>query len=85
MLVTALPPDGLQVCCEPAFLSHVRLPTSWVGAGGHSACSSGLVQLAEPNTCTSATVVWTIWLLGLVLGIVLVLIAVIVWAVRRPG
>jgi hypothetical protein len=30
-------------------------------------------------------VVWTIGLLGLVLGIVLVLIAVIVWAVRRPG
>lgn len=51
----------------------------------HSACSSGLVQLAEPNTCTSASVVWTIGLLGLVLGIVLVLIAVIVWAVLRPG
>jgi hypothetical protein len=49
----------------------------------HSACSSGLVQLAEPNTCTSASVVWTIGLLGLVLGIVLVLIAVIVGG--KPG
>ena len=29
---TAVPPDGLQVCCESAFLSHVRLRASWMGS-----------------------------------------------------
>jgi Thaumatin family len=30
--VTAVSPDGLQMCCESAFLSHVRLRASWVGS-----------------------------------------------------
>ena len=44
MLVTAVPRDGLQVCRESAFLSHVRLRASWGGEPGLALVELSVVE-----------------------------------------
>lgn len=39
----------------------------------HSACNSVLVQAASPSACSEVNAIWTLGIIGLVLGIVLII------------
>lgn len=46
-------------------------------SNNHSACGSVLVQAASQSTCTEANAIWTLGVIGLAVGIVLLIVGAI--------
>jgi hypothetical protein len=49
----------------------------------HSACNSVLVQAASPSACSEANAIWTLGIIGLVLGLVLIIVGAILRSRER--